>query len=161
MVQSPPLVPILSQMNPVHTIPPYFPNIFFNIIFPAGKDQLVQLNLNGKTVLQWFSNEHNVKVCSGLNWLGIVSSGGILWAGKGSIKWREFLCPLSNYQLLKDSSSWSQWSHCSKWIRTDILKNHIFLASCWPWVTKPKAFMLFLATETQAMTHRTIYVSPA
>jgi hypothetical protein len=32
---SPPLVPILSQMHPVHTIPPYFPNIHSNIIFPS------------------------------------------------------------------------------------------------------------------------------
>jgi hypothetical protein len=27
-------VPILSQMNPVHTLAPYFPKIHFNIIFP-------------------------------------------------------------------------------------------------------------------------------
>jgi len=31
--KSPPLVPILSQMNPVHVFPPYFPNIRSNIIF--------------------------------------------------------------------------------------------------------------------------------
>jgi hypothetical protein len=30
---SPSLVPILSQMNPVHTFAPYFPNIHFNITF--------------------------------------------------------------------------------------------------------------------------------
>jgi len=30
---SPPLVPILSQINPVHTFPPYFPTILSNIIF--------------------------------------------------------------------------------------------------------------------------------
>jgi hypothetical protein len=27
-----PLVPILSQMNPVHTLPPYYHKIHFNII---------------------------------------------------------------------------------------------------------------------------------
>jgi len=31
---SPPLVHILSQMNPVHIFPPYFPKIQSNIIFP-------------------------------------------------------------------------------------------------------------------------------
>jgi hypothetical protein len=30
-----PLVPILRQMNPVHTFPPYFPKIHSNIIFPS------------------------------------------------------------------------------------------------------------------------------
>jgi len=30
-----PLVPILREMHPVHTIPPYFPKIHFNIIFPS------------------------------------------------------------------------------------------------------------------------------
>jgi hypothetical protein len=32
--KSPPLVPILSQTNPVHTFLPYFPKIHFNIIIP-------------------------------------------------------------------------------------------------------------------------------
>jgi hypothetical protein len=32
---SPPLIPILSKMNPVHTPPPYFPNNQFNIIFSS------------------------------------------------------------------------------------------------------------------------------
>jgi len=32
---SPPLDPILSQMHPVHTLPPYFPKIHSNIIFSS------------------------------------------------------------------------------------------------------------------------------
>jgi hypothetical protein len=31
----PPLVPILSHMNPVHILSPYFPKIHYNIIFPS------------------------------------------------------------------------------------------------------------------------------
>jgi len=31
-----PLVPILSQMQLVHTFPPYFPKIYSNIIIPAA-----------------------------------------------------------------------------------------------------------------------------
>jgi hypothetical protein len=33
--KSPPLVPILSQMNTLHNFPPYFPKIHANIIFPS------------------------------------------------------------------------------------------------------------------------------
>jgi len=33
--KSPPLVPILSHMHPVHILPFYFPKIHFNIIFPS------------------------------------------------------------------------------------------------------------------------------
>jgi hypothetical protein len=33
--ENPPLVPILSQMNPIHTFPPYFPEIHPNIVFPS------------------------------------------------------------------------------------------------------------------------------
>jgi len=32
---SPPLALILSQMNPVHTFPPYIPKIHSNIILPS------------------------------------------------------------------------------------------------------------------------------
>jgi hypothetical protein len=34
--KSPPLVPILSQIDPVHTIPPYLSKIYFNIVYPPG-----------------------------------------------------------------------------------------------------------------------------
>jgi len=33
--KSPPVVPILNQMHPVYTFPPYFPNSSYNIIFPS------------------------------------------------------------------------------------------------------------------------------
>jgi hypothetical protein len=33
--KSPPLVPVPSQMNPIHTFPPYFPKIQSNVIFPS------------------------------------------------------------------------------------------------------------------------------
>jgi hypothetical protein len=42
--QTPPLVPILSQMHPIHTFPHYFPNIDSNIMFPAGA-----------VIAQWYS----------------------------------------------------------------------------------------------------------
>jgi hypothetical protein len=33
--KSPPLVPILSQMHPIHNFPPYFPKMHSNNIFPS------------------------------------------------------------------------------------------------------------------------------
>jgi hypothetical protein len=33
--KNPPCVPILGQMNPIHTFPPYFLHIHFHIIFPS------------------------------------------------------------------------------------------------------------------------------
>jgi len=33
--KDPPLVPIRSHTNPVHSLPLYFPDIHFNIIFPS------------------------------------------------------------------------------------------------------------------------------
>jgi hypothetical protein len=33
--KSPPLIPVLSQMHPVHTFPPYFPKMHSNIIHPS------------------------------------------------------------------------------------------------------------------------------
>jgi hypothetical protein len=31
---SPPRIPVLSQITPIHTLPPHFPNMHFNIILP-------------------------------------------------------------------------------------------------------------------------------
>jgi hypothetical protein len=42
--QAPSTGPIMSQMNPVHTIPPYFFKIYFNIIRPT----------NGISTLSWW-----------------------------------------------------------------------------------------------------------
>jgi len=33
--QEPTTCPILSQMNPIHNLPPYLPKIHSNIIFPS------------------------------------------------------------------------------------------------------------------------------
>jgi len=33
--QAPPLVPVLSQMNPVHNYPPHFSEVHSNFIFPS------------------------------------------------------------------------------------------------------------------------------
>jgi hypothetical protein len=33
--KGPPVVPILGQLHPVHNLPPYFPNIYSNVIFPS------------------------------------------------------------------------------------------------------------------------------
>jgi hypothetical protein len=45
------LVPILSQMNPVHTFPPYLSKISSNIIFPSMHKSFVQnelMNITGR-----------------------------------------------------------------------------------------------------------------
>jgi hypothetical protein len=34
--KSPPMVPILRQINPIHTIPPYLSKIHFNIVRPPS-----------------------------------------------------------------------------------------------------------------------------
>jgi hypothetical protein len=38
---SPPLIPILSQMKPVHNFPSYFPNIQSNVIFPLRQGKFL------------------------------------------------------------------------------------------------------------------------
>jgi hypothetical protein len=30
------MIPILSQMHPLHTLPPYFPTIHSNVVFPLS-----------------------------------------------------------------------------------------------------------------------------
>jgi hypothetical protein len=34
--KSPLLVPVLSQVNPIHTIPSYFSKIHFNVVLPSA-----------------------------------------------------------------------------------------------------------------------------
>jgi hypothetical protein len=41
--KSPPLIPLLSQMNPVHNLTLSFFNIHFNIILPALVDMVMNL----------------------------------------------------------------------------------------------------------------------
>jgi hypothetical protein len=45
--KSPVLVPILSQINPVHTTPSYFSKINFNIILPIYFEIFVVVFLSG------------------------------------------------------------------------------------------------------------------
>jgi hypothetical protein len=52
--KGPPLVPILSQMNPVHTLPPCFPNINSNIILTSAPvDYKKSYWPKGRTSLVW------------------------------------------------------------------------------------------------------------
>jgi len=41
--KSPPLVPILNWLNPVHKLTPYFPKIYSNIIFPSTPSSVIEL----------------------------------------------------------------------------------------------------------------------
>jgi hypothetical protein len=58
--KSPPLVPILSQINPIHTIPSYLSKIRFNIVHPPslGLPSVETLKKIMKSVNQggWYSN---------------------------------------------------------------------------------------------------------
>jgi len=43
--RAPPLVSILSEMNPVHTLLPYFPKIHCNIVLPSAPKSKNKLHL--------------------------------------------------------------------------------------------------------------------
>jgi hypothetical protein len=47
--KSPPLVPILSQIDPVHTIPSYLSKIYFNIVQLEGKIRKAQSEMAGRS----------------------------------------------------------------------------------------------------------------
>jgi hypothetical protein len=99
--KNPPLVPILSQMNPVRTTPPYVYEIYFNIILPPTSRLSywpVSLWLSYQSTICWWQKR---KGCSllvtfrvfpplgwslgsrvlgsggGCNWLRIVSNDGL------------------------------------------------------------------------------------
>jgi len=54
--KSPPLVPILSQMYLIHNFPPYFPEIFSNIILTPPRSSEWSRPF-------WFSNQKFVSTC--------------------------------------------------------------------------------------------------
>jgi hypothetical protein len=52
--KSPSLVPILSQMHPIHTFPTYFPTIYFNIIFqftPSSSEWSLPFMFSNQNIL--------------------------------------------------------------------------------------------------------------
>jgi hypothetical protein len=54
--KGPPLAPTLSQIHPVHTLPPYFPNIHSNIILPSTLRSL------DWSLPFWFSDQNYVYI---------------------------------------------------------------------------------------------------
>jgi len=52
--RSPPLIPTLSQMNPVHTFPPYFPKIHSDVILPSIP------GFSNWSLPFWFPNQNTV-----------------------------------------------------------------------------------------------------
>jgi hypothetical protein len=71
--KNPPLLPILRQMNPVHTFPPYFPKIHFNIIFPrtpgshkVGGGVSCSQSRTGswRCNVEWLSNKSQSELCA-------------------------------------------------------------------------------------------------
>jgi len=79
--QSPPLVPILSQMNPVQTLPHYFPKIRSNIIFPTTP-------ISSKWSFPFRSSNQNILCISHLFCAWYMSySSHLPWLGHPSNTW--------------------------------------------------------------------------